>query len=353
MKKNKVLLFVTYAAVIGGLMSCTNDGPESMSASEAKSAFSAVNTNLSASLDELSDNTGFEALNSFTGITNSTSPFGKIAPRKPKEVRKQLAMTLAAIRSRLVSSSSTGKITGDEPFNYNAKKGVYTYNFQTETFSRTGDSDIIKILYPTEGSTTNNAEFRLLAYQEVATPNGDEAYSPTLVDATVLVDGTVQGELDLTAQYGTDGQAVYTKFSLSITPYTFDLTVDERNSSTSSASESLSKSGKTLIGFEVKATYNSSLKSDENISKVSGNVQLMNIKFVFSIEAEDLQNANDISDIVKIGVSIDGKSAGKIVFEMDETTGEPVPFVQFKDGSKELLSSVFEDFIDQLDGMSL
>lgn len=353
MKKNKVLLFVSYATIIGGLMSCANDGPESMSASDAKSAFSAVNTNLSASLDELADNTGFEALNSFTGITNSTSPFGKIAPDKPKDVRKQIKMTLAAIRSRLVSSASTARIAGDEPFDYNAKKGIYTYNFQTESFSRTGDSDIIKILFPTEGSTTNNAEFRLSAYQEVATPNGDELYSPTLVDATVLVDGVVQAEVDLTAQYGADGQAVYANFSVSLTPYTFNLTLDDRNSSTSSVSESLSKAGKILIGFELKATYNSSLKSDENISKVNGNVQLMNIKFVFSVEAEDLQNADDISDIIQIGIKIDGKSAGKIVFEMDDTTGEPVPFVQYKDGSKELLSSVFEDLIVQLNGMPI
>ena len=353
MKQNKVLLYVTYAAMLGGLMSCGNEGPESMSASEAKAAFSEVNTNLSASLDELSGNTGFEALNSFTGITNSTSPFGKVAPHKPKEVRRQIEKTLAAIRSRLVSSASNERIAGDEPFNYNEKKGVYTYNFQTESFSRTADSDIIKILYPTEGSTTNNAEFRLSAYQEIATPNGDEAYSPTLIDATVLVDGIVQGELDLTAQYGTDGQTIYAKFSVSLIPYTFDLTLDDRNSSTSSVSESLSKSGKTLIGFEVKATYNSSVKSDENISKVSGYIQLMSIKFVFSVEAEDLADANDITDIVRVSIKIDGKNAGKIVFEMDETTGEPVPYVKYNDGSQELLSSVLEDLIIQLDGMPI
>jgi hypothetical protein len=104
-----------------------------------------------------------------------TIPFGRKSSRKREQVIENLKAGVYAIRGMVKRSTANARISGDEPFNFNENKGVYEWNFQEEIFVRTDDSEVMEIWFPTEGSATNNAEFRMTAYEEELTPNGEEA----------------------------------------------------------------------------------------------------------------------------------------------------------------------------------
>jgi hypothetical protein len=339
MKKLKSLLYVIVAILFVGLSSCGSDGPGSMNQGQAQAAFSSVNENLAASLDELANAPGAEALNSFAGVAGSIAPFGKVSYRH-KEIREQAKLSLTTLRS-MVHFGANGVPQQEGPFIFDDHKGKYYWNPNTETFDMDGESTVIQMYYPTEGSETNNAEFKLSGYTETLV--GDE-YNPTFIDATVLVDGDIQAELDLEASYNNETyEPEFIDLSISLTPFTWSVKLDDRPSTTTSVSESLSKSGTALIGVGLKVTYNNGDKSEENINKISGYVQLMRIKFVASLEVANLQSPDDFS----IAIKIDGKDAGDVVLEGENM--EPV--IKYNNGETDSLEEVFADLAAQLEGL--
>lgn len=102
--------------------------------------------------------------------------------------------------------------------------------------------------------------------------------------------------------------------------------------------------------MSLNVTFKSSAKLEEEVEKVTGSLQLMNIKFIITVDASDLANANDYNDIIDIKIKIDGKNAGSIIFEQGQD-GEPVPFVKYNDGTTDSLQSLFEDLALQLEGI--
>ena len=147
MKTSKNLLSVFCISVCAGLMSCGGDETPSVSAENAKIAFSTTNQDLAQDIGSMLEAPGYTAMNSLSSLTSSSNPFGRMASFKRNEVKAQIKSSMYALRTTLLSVAANGRVNGDEPFNYNAKKGVYTWNSGTETFDRT-DSDIIKFSFP-------------------------------------------------------------------------------------------------------------------------------------------------------------------------------------------------------------
>lgn len=351
MKKNNAILSAICITLLTGLMSCGNDEPASVSADNAKAAFDNANNTLASELGAIADAEGVTAINSLASISGSDDPFpfGRVSSYKRDNVRDQIKSSIFAFRAILVNSASANaKIRGDMPFDFDDRKGTYTYNPELDIFVPALGGDIITILFPTEGSLTNNAEFRLADYAEEEIEIGD--YSPTLVDASLLIDGVVVAELDLDVEYGDDGEPVFADIVYFLTPYSVELKFDDKAPTSTSASETLSKNGETLIGVSLEATFQSASKNEEEVKKIIGSLQLMNIKFIVTINAEDIQNATDYNDIVDIKIKVDGGNAGSIVIEEDQD-GEPVPFVRYNDGSTESLESLFEDLETELEAL--
>lgn len=353
MKKNKAFLSAICITLLVGLMSCGDDEPSSVSADKAKAAFDAASQNLANELGSIADAEGFTAMNSLSSVSGSGGPFpfGRMSSYKREDVRDQIKSSVSAFRSILVNSSAANsRVSGDQPFDFNGKKGTYTYNPELDNFDVDLGGDIITIIFPTEGSATNNAEFRLADYAEEATPYGDEAYSPTLVDASLLIEDEVVAELDLDVEYGSDDQPVFADITYFLTPYSVEIKFDDKASTTTSGSETLSKNGETLLGVSLEVTFQSSAKDEEAVKKVTGTLQLMNIKFIVNVNAEDMQTANNYNDIIDIKIKVDGGNAGSVILEQGQD-GEPVPFVKYNDGTTDSLQSLFEDLALQLEGI--
>lgn len=357
MSKNRLSLITLLVAAFAFLASCDDEKEQTLSADQTKDAFNAVETELIAELENLSEAEGFQAFEHLSSLSGSGDPFPL---GRTKEARKNpnsyVRKAVANLQNMISGPAQGARTQGDEPFSFAQHKGVYEWNAVEEMFIKTGQSNIIEIKFPaTETSTTNNAVFRLTDYAEVATPDGDEAYSATIIEATLDIDGTKEASLSVDVEYVGDGtdEPKFADISYFVNPYTIDIDLDDRGASTTIFSQYLSKGNKKLIGWGLTATYQGA-KSEANITKLVGTFQLSTIIFTIEVNAPSGLPAEetDFNDIIKISITVDGASAGRIVWVTDPATGEPTPYVQYADGSQEPLSEVFETLGEALNDLA-
>lgn len=348
MKINR-LLFIIVCLGLLALSSCHKDPPQ-VSPAQAKSSLTATNQDLSSEVSSLSLTSGYAALKSFSSLTNTSSPFGRVKSFGWLGARSQFHAGTIAIRKMIFTASANERVQGDQPFDYASKKGVYAWDPNKNSWTKTGSSDIIKIQYPTQGSATNNAEFWLTSYTEISTPNGAEAYSPTNVQASTYVDGTKQSELKLNVAYGSDDQPETESLDLFINPYTISFSFDNAKSNSISLSFSFSKSGKALISTSLTASYpaGASKLSGDPPTGLTGFVQLMTVRFNITIDGNKAATSSDLNDFIHIAVIINGASAGNVVFVTDNQTGEQKAFIQYIDNTRQSLDDLFTDLSTQL-----
>lgn len=350
----KLLTFLLSAVVL--VTSCDKDDESPLSADDAQEAMASADAQLANDLEDLSEAKGFTALQTLSDLSDAGAPFplGRVkeAKKNPNSHVRKAVISLG----RMIQTPTQGdQINGDEPFNYNNNKGIYEWNATEERFIKKQEtSSIIEIRFPTEGSNTNNAVFRLTSYAEVATPDGDEAYSPTTIEATLDINSVKEASLSVKVEYKGDGtdEPKFADISYFVNPFTIDVDLDDRAASTTSFSQSLSKSDDVLIGWSLTATYQGT-KTEDNISKLVGTFQLSSVVFNIALTAptDPNQPVDDYNDFIKISVTVDGKSAGNVVWVSDNTNSEPVPYIQYSDGSKEPLADLFESLGESLDDL--
>lgn len=357
MNKNriKLLSFLLSAVVLVTACDKDKDDESPLSADDAQEALAAVDSELTNELEDLAEAKGFTALETLADLSDAGAPFplgrAKEARKNPNSHVRKAVLSLG----RMIQTPTQGdQINGDEPFNYNQNKGIYEWNATEERFIKKQEtSTIIEIRFPTEGSNTNNAIFRLTNYAEVATPDGDEAYSPTIIEATLDVNSVKEASLSVKVEYKGDGtdDPKFADISYFVNPFTIDVDLDDRAATTTSFAQSLSKSNEVLIGWSLAATYQGS-KAEENISKLVGTFQLSSVVFTIDLNTANAGQNGDYNDIIKISIKVDGKPAGNVVWVTDNSTGEPIPYVKYNDGSKEPLAEIFESLGEGLDDIS-
>lgn len=357
MSKNRLSLITLLVAVFAFLVSCDDEKEQTLSADETKDAFAAVDAELTTELENLSEAEGFQAFEHLSNLSGSGDPFPL---GRTKEARKNpnsyVRKAVANLQNMISGPAQGARTQGDEPFSYAQHKGVYQWNALEEMFIKTGTSTIIEIRFPaTETSTTNNAVFRLTDYAEIATPDGDEAYSATVIEATLDIDGTKEASLSADVEYVGDGtdEPKFADISYFVNPYTIDLDLDDRGSSTTIFSQYLSKGDDKLIGWGLTATYQGA-KNEENITKLVGTFQLGSVIFTVEVNAPSglPEEDADLNDIVKISITVDGASAGRIVWVTDPGATEPTPYVQYSDGTQDPLSEIFETLGEALNDLA-
>jgi hypothetical protein len=355
MKKHNLILSILLIPALFVVSSCGDDEVAKASKDEVRAAFQSANTQISDDLEDFSSSSGYGAMNQLSILTDESNPFGRKSSRKREQVMENIKAGVYAIRGILKHSTAQARINGDEPFNFNANKGVYEWDFEEEAFVPAGESEIIEIWFPTEGSATNDAEFRMTAYEEELTPNGDEQYSPTLIKASIFVDETKELELDAEVEYGTDDQPVKGDVYYFVNPFALEISFDDTNAKSSSFSESLSKSGKVLIGIGATVNFQDASKNEEDIKSISGHFQLLDIKFVINAKApQSSSGSGDINDFVTITIKVKNKVGGKIILEGDETSSGDfpyVPYVKYNDGSTEPLDNLLQDLSFEIEDM--
>lgn len=354
LKSSFRLMTILFATVVF-LTACEKEETVRLSATDAKESLIAVDATLSAELNNFSNAEGFKALEQLASLTNGGTLF---TTARIQDARKNpsayVRVGIQNLQSIISEASASGRSQGDEPFNYAEHKGVYTWNPSLQDFEFTSQSNIVELRFPTEGSSTNNAVFRLTNYAEVETPFGDEPYSPTDIEATLDINNVKQASLSLAAEYKSDGtdDPVFADISYFVSPYTLDINLDDTKPSISTFSQYLSKNNDKLIGWALTASYKGA-KVESNISKLEGTVQLASAIFTIVFTAPtDPTAVPDINDILKINVTVDGKIAGKIIWVTEAGALEPSPYIQYNDGSQQKLSELFELLEAELNGLT-
>ncbi|HYC84063.1 MAG TPA: hypothetical protein VEB86_02530, partial [Chryseosolibacter sp.] len=179
------LLLIPALALLLCLSSCNDDESSGLSKTDAKAEIAEFNATATQDLQALADADGVQALASLSDLTTVDDPFGR-STTDQKKVRAFLHKKGAQFRSIFRQSTTSGRIRGSEPFDYDGNKGIYEWNNVDSIFVKTGTSTIIVVRFPTEGSSTNNAELRLNAYEEVEVYDEEleeYSYEPSLIDA--------------------------------------------------------------------------------------------------------------------------------------------------------------------------
>lgn len=325
-------------------VSCEKEDEKALSPAEAKKTMNSLDAQLSSDLDAFANAEGMAAIQDLAGLAGEGNLFeGRFSSNK-RDIKKNLKASLATFRSIFTPADGAARTKDDEPFNYTESLGVYEWNKNLGIWVRTGNSNIIQLFFPTKNAngtfnSENNAEFKLTAYAEVATPNGDDDYSPTLINAVLNINKTKSASLDLAAEYGTDDEPIFADITYFVAPFSFEIDLDEKKSTSSSFSETLLKDNEVVLGAGITATYKSASKEEDNLKTITGYVQLINAKFEGTIDvanANSINSSGDINDYIKVVLTIDGSAAGNLIWVNEE------PHVEYADGSKESLEDIFE-----------
>lgn len=351
MKFNQKLFTIFSIASLLAFSACNNDDEDNgqLSKSEAQGKISSFNSSATADLQSLSDAEGLAAVKEFFALVDQDDPFGKIGTDQ-KKIRTFLRNKGREFRTVFAPASISGRTNGEEPFDFDGNKGVYEWDAEAEIFVKTDESSIISIKFPTEGSTENNAELQLTAYaEELITDEFGSSYEPTELEARVLVNNVEKASLELGITYDDGGFPVAADITLSVAPFSANVSFDNTGSTTSSLSVSLTKSGETLVGTSITVKYSNSSKSEESLTTIEGYVQLKNMKVQGLVDLTN-ENAETLNDIVKLAVYIDNKKIGDVVFETIDGTDEP--YLKYADGSKEKLDTVFQPVVAELESLA-
>ncbi|MBS1489832.1 MAG: hypothetical protein JSS93_04855 [Bacteroidetes bacterium] len=358
MKTNKLFL-VSVLAFAGVILSCSkSNSPAAVSPASAQSTFSTVNTDVSAAINGLNTAPGNKALNSFAGLNNTNSPFARIRSfnsiKSVNDVKNAMGAGLASIRAMLIKSTATERVAGTTPFNFANKIGTYTWSKANHKWNYTSGGSIIKIDYPSDSTlATNDTELQITAYTEV--PVGSE-YFPTDIEAAIYqpIGGTKQVGISITASgYDNTGNPNKASFSLYINPYSISFSFDNSQSLSASESFSFTQGSTVYIGTGITATYASAAdQANGNPSKVTGYLQLENVKFNIAVDGTQAATSTDRNQYVVITITINGGMAGHVVWVTDPSSGDQVPYVQYNDKTQQPLAVVFANLQTQLGSLN-
>ncbi len=356
MKTNQ--LFVSLISLGLLVLSCNKDSAPAVSTASAQSTFSAVNDDVASAVTGLNKAPGNVALNTFSSLNNTVSPFGRVRSfsslSKPSDIKAAMSAGLGSIRMMLLKSTASERVTASTPFNFADKKGTYAWSKANHKWNYTSGGDIIKIDYPSDTtSTTNDTELQIAAYSE--TQVGTDYY-PTDIEAAIYqpVGGTKELGLTFTAGgYDNAGSPNKASISLYINPYTITFSFDDSQTNVTTEAFSFSKGSTTYVETSVTATYASPAdQANGNPSKVTGYLQLENVKFNASIDGTKAATSKDANDYAVITVTVKGGNAGHVVWVTNPQTGGQDAYVQYNDGkTMDKFDTLFASLETQLNAL--
>jgi hypothetical protein len=353
------LLSITALAVILSLSACDKDEEKNsseFSKVDAQSKITAFNASATQDLQDLATADGLEAIVDLTSLIDSDDPFGGRLSTDKKRLKKFFRKKGHSFRTIIAKKyAKNGRTNGEEPFDFNNNTGLFTWNPEIGEFEKTGESDIIKIQFPTEGSASNNAELQITAYEETLILDEDfETYQPTVLRAALLVNNTEAASLDLNIEWDAQGFPLTADFNATVAPFTatlsFDVTGDDKNT----LSASLLRDQRTLFSTSVTVLYSSVAKTESDLKTISGFVQLLDLKLEGNIDMEGMDNDVehvDLNKYIKLELKSENKKVGDIIFVMETIDGveESLPYLEYADGTKEKLEDVLKPVTDELE----
>ncbi|MEQ8925346.1 MAG: hypothetical protein RLO81_06000 [Fulvivirga sp.] len=359
MKKFSIYMLCVISLIATGCGDSDESGTPQLGVVEAKESMDDLSDDLSADIVSITQSEGVEAVGDLFTLTNLSDPFnGRVSNETTKQWFKNRASSLKSIFSPKKVGFSR---TEEDGFNYSGNLGTYDWNSDEEVFEKTSSAgQIIIINFPSAGSATNDAQLRITSYdEELFEDEFDAYYMPTELTADLSIDGTKQIELDFSAEYNTNGDPISGNISLFLNPYTFTVSLNNTNSTSTVGSISIKEDGETIMSTTTNITFVSAAK--EEVKNIDGNVTYRNLKITGSINVQGIESSEEVdyNNFVKLVLFDNNNKVGDIVFVTEIEDGEEydVAYIKYADGSKEKLEDVlapvideFENFQDEVEG---
>jgi hypothetical protein len=350
------LLSVAALIILIGVSSCNDDeSPSQLSKNDAKGRISEFNNTASGDLEGFADANGVKAIQDFFNLTKTDDPFGRLGADRSKFKRFFHEKGLE-FRSIFVKDKVLGR-TQSEQFIFDEHVGVYAWNpelGEAGEFEKVDDADIIIILFPTEGSQTNNAQLQLSAYSETEVYDEESEmtrYEPATLEAALLINDTEVASLDLTITWHEDGFPISGDVTLEVAPYKATVSFDDSGATTSVLSVSFLKNQEILVATSATAKYKDSSKSEASLQSIDGFVQFRELKIEGTVDVEASNKAEvDWNEVIDLALYHNGDKLGDIVFVAEND--DVVVYLQYADGSKEKLEDVLQPVIDEIEALT-
>ncbi len=351
------LLSAAALIVLIGISSCKEDeGTGQLSKEDAKSKLSEFNANASGDLQAFADEDGVKAIQDFFDLAQTDDPFGRLSVDKGK-FRAFFREKGKAFRSIFAKDAAFGGRTQTGSFNFEEHAGVYAWDptlGEQGEFKLIDESEIIIILFPTEGSETNNARLELTAYSEVEFYDEELEefrYEPAELRASLYVNQSKVASLDLEIEWDEFGFPLSGSVTLEVAPYKATVSFNDAAATSSSISASFIKGDRTLIATSITANYSDDSKSEESLTTLEGYVQFLELKVqgTVNVPAADEQEV-DWNEVIDLALYHNNDKLGDIVFVMEND--EPVAYLQYADGSTEKLDTILKPVIDEIEALT-
>ena len=327
-----------------GMLSCEDEATSNgdLNADIAKAELNALASQASADVTRLTES---EGVSGAIDLLYLLEDFDFSARKSYEEgVREQLHL----IAQYFVYGPSSRVSDDEKPFSFDDIKGLYEWNSETESFDESA-SDFFIVLFPTEGSITNNAELKISSLDLIHITENidgyiDEYQVPTDIEAYLKVDGELMVSLDFTAEWTETGFPRKADVELLVSPFTFVLGFDNTFPKSSSLVTSVQLDGEVIIGADVDVEFATERKEEPAI--LDGFVQYYNLKVSGNVDVPTAEEENsDLNDFINLELLLEGEKIGDIIFENDEA------YVLYSDGSRELLEEILEPVLADIEDL--
>jgi len=347
---NKIKLLGLLAIVII-FSSCEEEGnTEDINSDEISAE---IKSNLSLMGDDivsLSQTQGIDALDGFLTLFDDLDEFSG-----RKEQLSWMKNKISAI-DQVFLSGVGAKISNDDIISFDELIGVWEWNSELDEFvkNENEETDFFIIKFPSEGSLSNNAIFTLSKLELQTFDDGFGSFQlPTEASANLIIGTEEVIAVSLLATYSEeDGDILPLTASvmLDVAPFSFSVSLDDSQPSSSSLSFVLEKAEETLSSINLTVEFSNSLKIIPDT--FTGIISYRDLTLSGFIDLGAIEEDGDPNDFIDIEVLLEGEMVGDVVFELEEDEDgyeDYIPYIVYLDGTKEKLEDLIEPVIEEIE----
>lgn len=244
--------------------------------------------------------------------------------------------------------------------------GTYTWNPSTRAWIYTSNlTNKIVIKYPKSGSQTNNCVFTIHSYSDFQINiNGKPEFLVSSMKVDLYVNNTLAFDLDFNATYNQDGDPITVIAQINLVPYSASINFSATTIQTTTEMRLIAQiregnrsliSGDVTLSFKTTSSViNGTNYNDEVLTRLTGWVQVDELKANINVNAETLFEVNEptsshFNDAIRITLH-QYPSNAKIadVRFVEDAEMEISIVLQFADGSQVPAEEFFSEWLSML-----